>query len=130
MNNKKELPKEWFRKAGDDILFAEAGFKDTRIPADACFLSQQSAEKFLKGFLVFSGQEYPRSHDLLFLLKICIGINPDFKKLNSDCKFLTKYYTAARYPDDMSFDFSSKDAVNALAAAKRIEKIVSKLSNN
>ena len=57
-NNSKKLAQEWFSRADDDLLFAKAGFKETDIAADACFLSHQAVEKYLKGLIVHSINDY------------------------------------------------------------------------
>jgi HEPN domain-containing protein len=60
------LAKEWYRKAEDDLLSVRAILKEGA-PSTACFLSQQIAEKYLKGHLVFLAAPFPKVHDLLEL---------------------------------------------------------------
>lgn len=57
---------EWFEKAADDELSIRAILREGA-PSTACFLSQQMAEKYLKGMLVFHGRFSPKVHDLLIL---------------------------------------------------------------
>jgi len=53
-NNRKKLANEWFLKARDDELSAKDILTDREGAASTvCFLSQQMAEKYLKGYLVF-----------------------------------------------------------------------------
>lgn len=121
----------WFSKADDDLKFAKAGFRETKIPSDACFLSQQVAEKYLKGFLINQGKNFKRTHNLLKLLNSCAKIDKSFKKLFEDCKGLNIYYIEARYPDDILINYTINEAKNALRYAENIinfiqEKVKSK----
>ncbi len=125
-NNYQKLAQEWFRLAEDDFLFAKAGYKETKISRSACFLSQQVAEKYLKGFLVCRGIEPLRIHLLLQLLDKIAEIDFSFKKIRDDCHLLDNYYNPARYPDDMSLEYSPRQAQEALKAAERIRDFVLK----
>lgn len=56
-NNNKILAGDWFKKAQDDELSCEDILDDRRgAPSTVCFLSQQLAEKRLKGYLVYQGE--------------------------------------------------------------------------
>ena len=63
--------KEWFSKADTDeksmrILMDKDGPKET-----ICFLAQQWAEKYLKGFLVLNRRSFRFVHDLPYLINLC-----------------------------------------------------------
>ena len=90
-----------------------------------CFLAQQMAEKYLKGFLVFSCGKLEKVHDLIKLLNECKKINPDFDDLEDECILLNDYYIETRYPLDAPVDYSRKEARAALTAAESIGKFVS-----
>lgn len=45
---------------------------------------------------------------------------PWLKKLLPQIRRLDKYYTTARYPDDLTFEFSPEDAKEALAIASEM----------
>ena len=45
---------------------------------------QQSAEKFLKAFLVFHGNEIPKTHNIEFLLERCKIIDTSFSTITSN----------------------------------------------
>ncbi len=74
MKNQRDLAAGWLRKAESDLntaelVLASAGPYDT-----ACYHAQQSAEKYLKGFLAFNGVAIPRIHDLLELNQLCARV--------------------------------------------------------
>ena len=62
---------EWILKSQDDEKSAEILLKEQGSANTICFLSQQMAEKLLKGYLVFKVLKFPKIHDLARLLKFC-----------------------------------------------------------
>ncbi len=63
-----------------------------------CFHAQQASEKFLKAFLAYYDVDFPRTHDLDFLLIECQKINNEAFQI--DFKSLTDFGVSVRYPDD------------------------------
>lgn len=89
----------WFYYAEDDLAFARAGLKEG-FYAHVCFLSQQAAEKAMKGFLVFQGKEYPKTHGLLTLLRL---MEVDWlEEHRNSLKRLSEFYVPLRYPDTVA----------------------------
>lgn len=121
----KELQvEEWIKKGVDDELNAWSILKHKDgTPSGVCFLSQQMAEKYLKAFLVWRRQRFPKIHPIDKLVQYCQEIDSTFLKLKSDAIFLTEFYTETRYPADYS-EFSWQDAEQSFAAAKRIKTFV------
>lgn len=63
--DRKKLAEEWFSKAKDDEMSAKDILQDREGAASTvCFLAQQMAEKYLKGYLVFQGKDFPKIHQL------------------------------------------------------------------
>ena len=118
---------DWFRAADDDLKFAQAGFRETKIASDACFLSQQIVEKYLKGFLLYKGKSFEKNHDLIKLLKLCSLIENKFIDLLDECKKLNKYYNPARYPGDIFMDYSERDGQEAIDSAEKVIRFINKL---
>ncbi len=123
-NNRKVLAEEWFKKARDDYKSAKVVLEEGGYYGTTCFLSQQMAEKYLKGFLIFSNAKLEKIHDLVKLLNECKKIKSDFDELEEECVLLNDYYIETRYPLDMPVDYSKKEASEALSAAESIEKFV------
>ena len=129
MKNKKlnhsALSKEWVLKAKDDELNAVSILKHRDGTASVvCFLSQQMAEKYLKAFLTFRGERFPKIHILDFLLELCLKLDSGFIKLKDDAIFLTDFYVETRYPGDYP-EFNWKDGEKAFKAALRIKDFIS-----
>ncbi len=126
-NNQKslrKLTKEWFLKAQDDELSDRDILTDREGAASTvCFLSQQIAEKSLKGYLVFKERRFPKIHDLDKLVRLCKIIDSEFGKIKNDAKHLTDFYIATRYPGDYP-QFNFKDTEKAFKKALKIKNFV------
>lgn len=123
-NKRKKLANEWFAKADDDELSARDILNDKEGAASTvCFLSQQIAEKYLKGYLVYQNRSFPKIHQLDKLVKLCQNINADFIKIMVDAGDLTGFYIATRYPGDYP-EFSFKEAEEAFKKAIKIKDFV------
>ncbi len=110
----------WLRKADHDLLNIENNLAAQDIPWDTvCFHAQQVAEKVLKAFLVHRGRELSKTHDLIALLAQCGGIDRTLSDLEADCRKLTSYGIAARYPDDL-FEPDEPEGRELVSAARRL----------
>ncbi|MBI5786978.1 MAG: HEPN domain-containing protein, partial [Candidatus Niyogibacteria bacterium] len=83
-NNPETNYLSWLGKAGEDELSTHAVLKGGGAFSTACFLSQQMAEKYLKGLLVFHNRSFPKVHDLLELETLLLDIEPGVKDYESD----------------------------------------------
>lgn len=100
-NQRQKLAQEWLDAAMSDYQYAEIGLKEDRVFPQIAFLSQQVAEKFLKGFLVLHAIEPTRTHDLTKLLDECVKIKQELESLRDACESLTGFYIEVRYPPDI-----------------------------
>lgn len=122
-----KLAQEWFKRAQDDELSIRDILEDQRgSPNTVCFLSQQMAEKYLKGFLVFHRKGFPKIHQIDRLLTLCKHISPQFEKLRKKAEELSEFYVAARYPGDYP-QFTFQDAKKAFNGALKIKEMVLKI---
>ncbi|OGD66206.1 hypothetical protein A3F08_03125 [Candidatus Berkelbacteria bacterium RIFCSPHIGHO2_12_FULL_36_9] len=122
--NLKKLATEWFLKARDDELSAKDILTNKEGAASTvCFLSQQMAEKYLKGYLVFKEERFPKIHDLDRLVKLCQKIDSNFQKIKNNARYLSDFYVATRYPGDYP-QFNFEQAEQAFQKALKIKKIV------
>ena len=122
--NSKILADEWFSRAMDDEISAKDILKDKEGAASTvCFLSQQMAEKYLKGYLVFNNKRFPKIHALDRLVKLSESIELQFKEIKEEAGYLTAFYVTTRYPGDYP-EFNFKDAEQAFKKALKIKKFV------
>lgn len=117
----------WREFADTDLQAAEHLSKTMR-PAPyelVCYLCQQSAEKYLKGYLILRTKEDPpHIHDLLILGKLCKKVSPEFSKILDICSELTEYGIQSKYPSKMAIE--KEDVLSALQNAKNLRKFMQK----
>jgi HEPN domain-containing protein len=120
-----EIIADWIRLAGDDLRLAEHSQTMWPIPLElVCYHCQQSAEKYLKVFLISQGETPPYIHDLPELLKMCREKNSHFVELAQVCSLLTGYGIQPRYP--MEIKINDEDMKRALAGAKTVQEFLHK----
>ena len=112
----------WIHKASEDELSIRA-ILQSGAASTACFLSQQLAEKSLKGLLVFHGVPFPKVHDLLQLETLLLDKEPQIKQLHSNLEILNRYYIETRYPGNYP-EFSDDEARQAFEAALQVKDFV------
>jgi HEPN domain-containing protein len=116
---------EWLAKAENDFKFAQMVFAEEKEYYDhICFHFQQSAEKFLKAYIIANDLGFERSHDLPFLLQKCIQKDSSFEALKNECGYLTAFYIHTRYPMDWPVGTTKDKAQCAQDAAARVRKLV------
>jgi HEPN domain-containing protein len=117
---KEEFTREWVRKAESD--FKTAGYLCQSGPdfvGGAAFHSQQSAEKYLKAFLVWHQIEFPKTHDIEALLKLAGRTDDKIPEILREAAMLTPYGVDYRYPGEYP-EVSRSDAERALRLADRV----------
>lgn len=74
---KSEYISNWLFRANEDIEVIRSLVKTGAVyyTSSICFHSQQASEKFLKAFLAYHDVDFPRTHDLDFLLLECQQIS-------------------------------------------------------
>jgi HEPN domain-containing protein len=98
--NEKRHLNQWIEKAEHDVIAAKLIIEHQPIILDiACFHCQQAVEKYLKAFLVFKKEEFPRTHNLDLLLQSCASHDNIFEKI--DLKNLEDFAVRGRYPHDL-----------------------------
>jgi len=121
---------KWFEFSQEDRMMAELALKEG-LYNQACFHSQQGAEKTMKGFLLERRNEYPKSHSLLELFELCKEVDGNFEAYFEDCEYLDRFYTPTRYPDAAVGTLpegapGKTDAKKAIGSLDRIMKFVMK----
>lgn len=92
-----EYIKEWVSKAEKDIKTVEIMKEVEDVTEIVCFHCQQAVEKYLKALLIANDIEFPKTHNIDFLLKQSMNINPSFEKFMGNS--LSEYAVDMRYPD-------------------------------
>lgn len=93
---------EWQRLGEMDLSSARHLLTMKPFPLEIiCYLCQQSAEKYLKGYLVLHGQNPPKIHDLNELRKLCFKFSRTFNVIADQCSDLSAYGVQPRYPMEL-----------------------------
>lgn len=83
---------------------------------------KQAAEKYLKAYLVFLEQEFPKTHALEDLVLIASSKDSVSRNLFTVASELSPYAVEIRYPDSLSP--SPEDAREAVHAAEAIRNYI------
>ena len=119
-----ELVAEWIRFSDTDFATAEHLFENMRpMPQEIiCYLCQQSAEKALKAYWIFSSMKPPKTHDLILLRYECEKIDKSFEAIVENCVNLNDYSSQPRYP--MEIEITDEDTHLALRDSETISEFV------
>jgi HEPN domain-containing protein len=112
----KPLTREWVEKAEADFAAANTRGLSTDI---VCFHSQQTIEKYLKGYLHENDLRFPKTHDLEELLDLCLASQPLWEAWRKSLSELTEYAAEFRYPGEWATD---DDARNSIKIATEFRK--------
>ncbi len=118
---KGDLIRAWCEKGRRDFVTARNALHEDKeiFPDIACFHAQQSAEKYLKGYLVFLDQDFPKTHALEDLVLLAAVKDPGCRKLFTLASELSPYAVEIRYPESSSP--SVQDAREAVQSANAIQ---------
>ena len=117
----------WLEYANEDLRIAEIAFKlSTNVPYRIiAFHSQQCAEKFLKGFMVYHNMDFPYTHNISTLIELCLPL-VDLNKNLKQAKELSKYAVAVRYPTQY-LKISRSEALRTVRIARHVKKVITEL---
>jgi HEPN domain-containing protein len=91
-------PQDWFRKADADIQTVEILLSHGGNMEVAAMHIQQTVEKYLKGYLLATGWQLDRIHDLPALLDEAVVRSNAFEHFRVFCETVNAFYFEARYP--------------------------------
>ena len=96
---KEQLVRSWLTKAQHDLASARVLAANTPPLLDtAIYHCQQSAEKAVKGYLVFCDHEFERVHDMEVLIRSAVSHTTAFSAWVEVGRQLTPYARMFRYP--------------------------------
>jgi HEPN domain-containing protein len=116
--------RRWLAQAEHDLAFAELAARE-RYFNQACFHSQQAAEKALKAFLYARGAEHVFGHSVGELAEECARLEGQLAGLRPRISPLDQFYLTARYPNSLpggipAEAFNRDDAARALGMAREV----------
>ncbi|MFQ5628796.1 MAG: HEPN domain-containing protein [bacterium] len=108
----------WFMRDSEEVVGwlkkAEADFqgaiyinrrRKNQLPDLVCYHSQQAAEKYLTAFLIYHVKPFPKTHDLILLLEMCLKYAPLLEFYKKLFEILNPYSVQFRYPGDEAYSY-------------------------
>ncbi len=116
--------RQWLIHADEDLRLAIAAMEHV---ADCpyrlvAYHAQQCAEKHIKAFLVYCGVDFPYTHNIRRLLKLC-SQHADWVEQLRQAEELTPYAITARYPGEAD-EVTKTEASEAIEIAGQVRTIV------
>lgn len=121
---KEELTKSWLLKAKRDLLSAdELAGADLPLLDTAAYHCQQTAEKAIKGFLLFHDVRFEKTHDIEVLISQACEVDASFCVCVEAARILTPLAVEFRYPGDY-VEPDADEYREAYEAAVKVYKLV------
>ena len=125
---------EWIQIADDDLYSAKTLNESVRKPYEIiCYHCAQATEKYLKGYLAYNDIIPQKTHNLLFLLEICVEKDNCFEIIRTECGLLNRFTNEIRYPhrieikeEDVNYSISAVEQIKNLEPLKNIRDIIEK----
>ena len=116
---------EWLQIADEDIYSAIKLNESDRKPKEIiCYHCAQAMEKYLKGYLAYNDIMPEKTHNLLYLLELCIKINNCFATIRTECSLLNRYTNEIRYPHRIEIiEGDVNYSINSIEKAKNLDPI-------
>jgi len=115
-----DSPQAWIERARSDLALSVAGLEMPDVLLeDACFHTQQCAEKALKALLLHYSVAFPRTHVVELLLDLLKAVNVIVPQDVDEVVVLTQYAVQTRYPGDWN-PVTLEEARQAVQIATRI----------
>lgn len=115
---------KWLSIAREDFEVARLALSSQYF-SSATYHCQQCAEKALKGYLCFKGEQITKTHDLIKSLEQCMEFDQEFRKLYQAAKELNPFATKFRYPTE----FDIPDQAKVIIVIKHAELILKFVMN-
>ena len=127
MDAKRSLTRNWIMKARRDLLSAKklARGKDAYLDT-AIYHCQQTAEKVIKGWLIYHDISFEKTHDLRLLVTMASEVEPRFKSWFEVAEKVSPDATAYRYPGE-KLEPTSDEYLQAFEAASEFYQFVCSL---
>lgn len=123
---KRKIVEEWFSKGHKDIDDAEFLLKNNRALENIAYHTQQAAEKYLKGFLIYNGWKLEKIHDLVKLLEGAVKIDKSFSRFLSPMRKITNFYFESRYPVGYKVAYTKQELKSAIQQTKKMITLIKK----
>ena len=120
----KAVAREWVKKAEGDFNTMQREYRARKSPNydSACFHAQQCVEKYLKGCLQELSIRFPRTHDLVALLKLLLPTQPLWRSFESMFKQLNSAAVEVRYPGRSATKQMAREAISICRSFRTVAR--------
>jgi HEPN domain-containing protein len=119
-----DFVQQWLDRAHKDLAAGEVLLKEAfEDYENVGFHAQQSAEKFIKAFLVSRQIEFPKTHDIALLRRLVARVDPELAEKLATADALTPYGVEFRYPGDLP-SVSRNEGEKALRLAEQTRDLL------
>jgi len=111
---------QWLTLADEDLSMASDAltYSSRRPYRLIAYHAQQCAEKCLKAFLVYHSEDFPYTHNIRRLLKLC-GKHATWSQNFIEAEELTPYAITTRYPGEDK-EVTEDETISAVKIARKI----------
>ncbi|HEY9593093.1 MAG TPA: HEPN domain-containing protein [Spirochaetia bacterium] len=96
-----EKARQWLVHAGSNLAQAKLGEGKAEVLLDdLCFQAQQATEKALKALCVLLNIQFPRTHDIGYLIDQIRETGMEIPEDINSARILTTYAVTSRYPSE------------------------------
>lgn len=119
-DKRKASAKPWFQYALGDLRAAQMlSTAPNGLYPQIAYHCQQSVEKSMKGFLIYHGVRFQKTHNLVELLGLVTALDAHLsQKLEAASQFLNPFAVTFRYPDAEVEPLSIDQIQKAVTLAK------------
>ncbi len=116
--------KRWLEYADQDLRLARHAFTLPEAPPYRliAYHAQQCVEKHLKAYLIFTGVDFPHTHNISYLLEL-IAAHAGWTEELAGAETLTPFAVSARYPGEEE-EVTREEASRAVEVAVRVRTVV------
>ncbi|MBQ0101310.1 MAG: HEPN domain-containing protein [Firmicutes bacterium] len=116
---------DWMERAEADLYSALLLKELNGDNCNAAFHCQQCIEKALKAYVLFMQNKHIDGHNLTYLCRSAVKIDPKFTEWLDESVELNRYYIETRYPTDEGFDVTDGDLEKIYVMAGEMYKFIS-----
>lgn len=98
---------DWMIYAENDLKAAKILCTDEDTLLLSAFHSHQAIEKSLKAFMLSLKGYAPDGHNIIYLCKSAVKVEPLFSDWIDECLILNNFYVQTRYPPDFPLDIDT-----------------------
>lgn len=123
--SKEDIVSSWIKKANRDLEVSKRELKLSNPYTDIiCFHAQQTAEKYMKAYLIWLDIEFQKTHGVEDLVILASKKDPSILELKDSGAELSSFAVLVRYPE---FEEPSiEDTITTVKIAEKFKNFINK----